>query len=396
MCVNPILIPNPNFGLKSIGHNYMKDCTSKYIPVPCGHCPECIAIRQMGIVQRMNVEYKFNHLLFIMCSYRPKMLPVLELSNGWRIPYADWKDLQNAFKRLRKRNAFGRPFRYLAVCERGERGHRPHFHIILILKKYSSDDSFTPINLQALVFKEFLADWKRNTATRVRPRDGALVPDNWHPHYEPLLEYHRAVSRSGVKSNYSVEYIRPLSLFSTEDAVSFYISKYVMKSDKFTEDLRSALELNLEEDYFKEVWSIVGPKCRWSHGFGVDGWPQDVPYIEKDVDFETGECTELLKFRKRTVPSKDALQYVHRLVSVSSSGDSPKFLAENGAVYPLSRYYYHFGDIIDEQLAARFFRGSEKEANDGVIFSDLTPEKVERSQERYKKQLSLIHNNSQL
>lgn len=391
MCTNPTLIRNPNFGLGHIGLNYMKDCSSMYLRVPCGHCPECIAVRQMGIVQRMNLEYKFNHLFFIMCSYRPKMLPVMQLSNGWRIPYADWTDLQNAFKRLRKRNAFGRPFRYLAVSERGEHGHRPHFHIILILKKLSSDDSYTPFNLQATVFKEFLSDWKRNVATRVRPSDGRIVPDNWHPDYKPLLEYHRAVSRHGVKSNYTVEYIRPLSVFTTEDAVSFYISKYVMKSDKFTESLRSALELNLEEDYFKEVWRKVGPKCRWSHGFGVNGWPQEVTV--PGINYDTGE-TEIKKVL--TVPDPEALSFVHSVVRKSSSGESPKYLAENGATYPLSRYYYRFGEIIDPALADTFFRGSEKERNNSVVFFDKTPDQIDEVHRKFIKNQSLIHNNSKL
>lgn len=394
MCISPQLIRNPNVGLGDIGLNYLKDCTSAYIRVPCGHCPECIQVRQMGIVQRMNVEYKYNHLLFIMCSYKPGMLPVLELSNGWKIPYADWKDLQNAFKRLRKRNAFGRPFRYLAVSERGERGHRPHFHIILILKKLDSDDKYTPFSLQQIVFKEFLSEWKRNVATRVRPSDGRIVPDNWHPDYKPLLEYHRIFTRHGWKSNYTVEYIRPLSVFSTEDAVSFYITKYISKHDTFTEKLRSALELNLEEDYFKEVWNIVKPRCRWSHGFGVNGWPQLILLDDPKIDYVTGEMS--IQSVVKTVPDESALSYIHDIVSKGTSSDSPKFLADNGAVYPLSRYYYRFGEIIDRSLADKFFRGSLKEKYDGMSFFDKSIDQICKSNDHFEKNVQLIKSNSRL
>lgn len=400
MCTNPTLIRNPNFGLSHIGLNYMKDCSSKYLRVPCGHCPECIAVRQMSIVQRMNLEFKFNHLLFVMLSYRNEMLPTVVTSEGWKLHYADWHDLDSMFKRLRKRNAFGRPFRYLAVSEFGEMGHRPHFHIILILKKLPDDDQFTPMNLRSLVFDRVLAEWRRNVARRTLKKDsknglrhaGDLVPDNVHPDYRPLLEYHRRVTRFGVEANYTVEYIRPLSIFSTEDAVSFYISKYVMKADPWVNRLRIALELNHDEDEFKEIWRLVAPKCKWSLGFGVNGWPKPFPY--QHVDYDTGEIEDRVKYVSS--PDPEALQFVHSIVEKSVPNGSPQYLAENGAVYPLSRYYYRFGDIIDPDLAKRFFLGSEKERNNGVVFFDKSLDDVNRSYEQFNKNQSLIHNNSKL
>lgn len=399
MCTNPTLIRNPNFGLSHIGLNYMKDCSSQYLRVPCGHCPECIAVRQMGIVQRMNLEYKFNHLFFVMLSYRNEMLPTHVTSEGWKLHFADWRDLDAMFKRLRKRNAFGRPFRYLAVNEYGETGHRPHFHVILILKKLPNDDTYTPLNLRSLVFDRVLAEWRRNVARRVLKKDsksghyhaGDLVPDNVHPDYLPLLEYHRRITRHGVEANYTVEYIRPLSIFSTEDAVSFYISKYLMKSDPWVNRFRSALELNHDELEFKEVWDLIRPKCKWSLGFGVNGWPKEVE-LDK-INYDTGELTTR---KVVTVPDPEALQFVHSIVEKSVPNGSPQYLAENGASYPLCRYYYRFGEIIDAALAARFFLGSEKERNNGVVFFDKSLDDVNRSYEQFNKNQSLIHNNSKL
>lgn len=394
MCISPTRILNPNFGLKDVGLNYLKDCSSKYLNVPCGHCPECIAVRQMGIVQRLNLEYKFNHLLFVMLSYKNQALPVHTTSKGWKIPYASWKDLQDMFKRLRKRNAFGRGFRYLAVNEFGERGHRPHFHVILILEKFKDDDFFTPTNLRDLVFKEVLSEWKRNVATRVIRKDGKyhkvgdIVPDNVHPRYVNLLEYHRKVTRSQVQSNYTVEYIRPLSLFSTEDAVSFYVSKYVMKADPWVEKLRSAIELNHDDHEFIEIWNLVKPRCRWSHGFGVNGWPWPV----LDVDKDTGEMV----YKIRTLPDNNAIDFLHESVKMSLSNKSPQYLAENGAVYPLARYYYRFGDIISPDLAERFFEASGRKETEGVVYFDKSPDDIIVVQEQFNKVQCLIHQNSQL
>lgn len=112
---------------------FMKDCESQYIEVPCGHCPQCIANRQMQFVQRVQMEELANHLFFCSLTYNNDSLPQVCTSTGYTIRYADVTDVQNMFKRLRKRNAFGRPFRYFGVSELGSKRGRPHpfsYHIL--------------------------------------------------------------------------------------------------------------------------------------------------------------------------------------------------------------------------------------------------------------------------
>lgn len=125
MCISPIRIKNPNLGL--VGPNaQFKDTVSHYINVPCGVCHECVSHRQMQMVQRLQVEALVNHLFFCTLTYNDEMMPVITTSTGFDIRYADVRDVQNMFKRLRKKNAFGRPFRYLAVSELGSKRGRPH------------------------------------------------------------------------------------------------------------------------------------------------------------------------------------------------------------------------------------------------------------------------------
>lgn len=126
MCSNPQTIPNPNFGLQDKGLGFMKDCVSKYILVPCGHCRECIANKQMQLVQRVQMEELENHIFFASITYNNEMLPYCLCSNGRQIRFADKRDVQSMMKRLRKSNVFGRPFRYLAVSELGASKGRPH------------------------------------------------------------------------------------------------------------------------------------------------------------------------------------------------------------------------------------------------------------------------------
>ena len=53
MCLSPVMIPNPYAGAKVDSDvRKLKDCTSAYIPVPCGHCSECIHTAQMSLMQR--------------------------------------------------------------------------------------------------------------------------------------------------------------------------------------------------------------------------------------------------------------------------------------------------------------------------------------------------------
>lgn len=124
MCISPIRIRNPNFGINNVGTKY-KDTVSAFINVPCGHCSECVSVRQMGYVQRLQLESVKNHMFFCTLTYNNESMPYLSV-NGRNIRYADVSDVQKMIKRLRKSNVFGRPFRYFGVSELGSLKGRPH------------------------------------------------------------------------------------------------------------------------------------------------------------------------------------------------------------------------------------------------------------------------------
>lgn len=125
MCISPVSIENPNFG-RHDRFAFMKDTVSRRINVPCGVCPECVQHRQLQFVQRLQMEELVNHLFFCTLTYNNDCLPNVGTSTGYSIRYADVSDVQNMMKRLRKRNAFGRPFRYFGVSELGSKRGRPH------------------------------------------------------------------------------------------------------------------------------------------------------------------------------------------------------------------------------------------------------------------------------
>lgn len=149
MCTSPTLIKNPNFGRKD-KLAYVVDTVSQYIPVPCGHCGECIRKKATDVLQRAQLEELFGWPFFISLSYSPEGLPHYQCSNGYQIPYADVSDVQYMLKRLRNSNALTRKFRYYAVTELGSKKGRPHVHILMFLERYPEDHPLLRITWRRL------------------------------------------------------------------------------------------------------------------------------------------------------------------------------------------------------------------------------------------------------
>ena len=80
MCIRPILIENPYYGLKNVGLNRFHDCTSRFIKVPCNNCPSCIALRQNYFIQRTQMESLDNHLFMLTLTYKTSSIPRFEVS----------------------------------------------------------------------------------------------------------------------------------------------------------------------------------------------------------------------------------------------------------------------------------------------------------------------------
>jgi len=120
MCVTPYIATNKE---------------GQLIPVPCGHCFECLKQWSKDWRFRLNQERK-NCVasLYLTLTYNPEHLPVAfnDETNGWQ-SYVDKRELQNFFKRMRK-NCPQLKFRYFAVGEYGgsKKGarNRAHYHVL--------------------------------------------------------------------------------------------------------------------------------------------------------------------------------------------------------------------------------------------------------------------------
>lgn len=340
MCISPVRIPNPNAGMSGMKSTLMKDTTSKYINVPCGVCPECIAVRQMNFVQRIQMEALVNHLFFVTLTYNNDSLPIVTTSTGYDIRYADVQDVQRMFKRLRKSKALPRPFRYFGVSELGSEKGRPHFHFIILLPKEKTDSLSDCINMESVIFRAILHEWRRNYGS------------SRNPDYKPLCTYVRKLIRGKIRTNYDCHYVNPILSDGQEADVGFYVLKYMMKPSKRVQRLQQALHMNLDPEEYEDVWKVVRPRHFESEAFGL------------------GQV--VLDEKRRYLIHPDVLSYLRNCVQRSKGNfPSPRFFSPvNGNSFPLARYYQHFSEIYSYSDALDFYYLDKNGRADNVVIPD--------------------------
>lgn len=318
-CDCPTLIKNPYYKKNpSEGLNFLHDCTSLYMRVPCGHCPSCIATKQMYLLQRFYMQSMNSYVFFSTFTYDDAHLPSLEV-NGFNIRYADFTHFVHMVKRLRKYNSFTRPFTYFAVSELGEKRARPHFHCLWFLPKFDSDDSSTPYFLEDLLYKVLRDSWCVN------------IGSNRSPIYEPLFTFRSIVRYGKVFSNFDLHFVRPSLGTLTSDSVAFYVMKYILKSSSHERKLQQALRLNLEPSEYLDIWNKVKSRSQSSLRFGYG-----------------------MNLVNLKLPLPCVLNYIKDCIKKTPLGSPyPMFFSPlDGSSYPLSPFYqsrsifYSFDDAL--------------------------------------------------
>lgn len=284
--------------------------------IPCGVCPECIRNKQLGYVQRFIMESQYNHVFMASLTYNNQMLPVYTCSNGYKIRYASYEDLNGVIRRLRNNNMFPRPFRYFAVSELGSKRGRPHFHICFFLPKYKGDTFEDCLRMESEMFNILKDSWARNVGLSKK-----------YPTWKPLFTYKRIITRHGIRSNYDLHYINPRFSANGAEDVGWYVLKYMLKPSDRARRLQQALRLNLEPAEYNEVWNIVKPRIFKSLDFGLSRIPQVSSFLRLNVD-----------------------KFINDL-------PYPTFVSPtDGKVLPLSRFYRSKGQILDSETYLRFMK----------------------------------------
>lgn len=342
MCLQPFSIKNPNYGLSKVGLNYLKDCDSQYISIPCGHCPECIAVRQMYLVQRVQMESMKNYIFFVTLTYDNKHLPVVTTSTGFDIRYFDIRDLQLLFKDLRNHHSFPRPFRYFAVSELGSKKGRPHAHILFFVPKFKVDGPEVPENFEKCIYDAVKLSWRKNVGTRK------------HPVYEPRFTHVSRWIGGQLKSNYDCHLVRPNRTLDYSSSVAFYCLKYMLKPSDRAVRLQQALRLNLSDDEYNDIWKLVKPRYICSKGFGLNG-----TRVGHTLFFDN----DLLKVLHDNIDSSDkTLGYpLYRNPATGQSFPLAPYFRRNSSIFTLSQAHdLYFNKVERPELDPLNFSAKKK------------------------------------
>lgn len=343
MCLNPLLIDNLNYGRFSSDPRFttIKDTLNHKIYVGCGHCPSCIALKQDYFIQRFQMESLNNDLWTGMLSYCNAALPTVQIGK-YTHRFADTRDVQLLVKRLRNDNVFDGPFKYWFISERGGLRHRPHWHFIISTPKIKNETLAQKLTREKKYFDAILANWYTNKGSRRKP---IKVPN---------LIY---VCKNG-HYNYDFHYCNPALTKDGNTDVAFYVSKYLLKDDNYTQRLRSALRLNLPDESFKYYWSLLKHKSLTSHFLGDVNDPDVWSYLQMCIDF-----------------------------SLNIRSPYPLFInPDTSQTFPLSPYYRK---ILSVDQAYLFALNSPEHVADRSFEVDL--HKLRKSHEKFTKIIERIN-----
>lgn len=280
MCLHPTLIKNPNKGLKN-KYSYLKDTTSDQIPVPCGHCSQCIFRRQMNLAQRVYIESLQSDIYFVTLTYNDN-IPVIDTPLG-PFKYPSYHDVRCFIKRLEKSKLLGPSFKYVFVSEYGTSRHRPHFHGLFFLPKLTGITAIQDnIHRQNALFWPIFNEWKRNIGSTRAPK------------YIPLCTYQ--YNNLTGKHNYDFQYLKPKLGTAPTSQVTFYITKYMTKFDKWFAKFLGKLFYNTPEGQFKELKSLIAPKTIYSKTLGIPESDIALKHIRKGIDISRHQHDGYFKF----------------------------------------------------------------------------------------------------
>lgn len=298
MCMAPIMIDNPNYNspVRDPVYHIIHPTKSKKIAVPCGRCASCIHLKQVYLIQRVQMEAINHDLFYGTLTYNQESLPIAEIGD-FRFAYPDFSDWQKMIKMVRKDYDF--TFKYMLVTEYGGKKHRPHFHFILSFPK-SGNSMAEKVSKAYQLFSIFLKYWRRNYGSTRSPI------------WKPLCTYVRKRIYGKEYYNYDLHYLDPYSSKDGIDGVSFYVTKYILKYDDWIDKFKSKLFFNLELKDYKIAWDLFRPRLLLSKGFGSPDDSDVRNHIKKGIDF-----------------------------AIAQPGNRfPFFISlQNGSTYPLSPYY---------------------------------------------------------
>ena len=323
MCINPIPIKNTNYGRDPSKYlHFLKDCTNTQILVPCGHCPECIAMQQMELVQRIQMEALKNWLFMGTLTYKNECMPRITTSQGYEYRYADIQDFSDMIKRLRKNNTFEYQFRTIYVSERGHIRGRPHFHCLLLFNKEDIGKNFEDAANFAEVHKwDLFNEWKK------------VTKKGRYSEYKNLCDYRESIRNGVLRKTYDFHFVDPRLTGGGITDCAFYVLKYMLKGGEWEKSVKGALYTNYEKEEADSYWNLIKSKQIHSKSFGLNG----------------GADWDIIEFLRQGIEQ-----------SKHTSKFAQYYAPEQILTFPLSHYYKNNALIYDLQDAIDFYNKQDR------------------------------------
>lgn len=222
------------------------------------------------------------------------------------------------------------------------------------------------MNLQKVMFDEVLKEWRKNVALNKKGK-----PDTFHPEFVPLCTYVRKYVRGRLRTNFDLHWVNPSSSSGGSADVCFYVMKYMMKPSNRAIRLQQALHLNLDEDEYEKIWSLVRPRHFESEslGYGVS----DVVSSENARLYHRvlEHLRSGVEMSKRPMPGQDPMPLY--------------FSPVDGHSAPLAKYYKRNPLVYDMQDFLTFFYASQADADNVIIPKDEHYSQVEKQVDDFDK-----------
>ena len=158
--------------------------------------------------------------------------------------------------------------------------------------------------------------------------------------------------------NFDLHYCDPWSSKKGLEDVAFYVSKYVLKYDSWTDRLKSKLFFNLPDDDYKVVWDLIRPRRLMSKGFGSPDSQKVADHINKGI----------------------------ALAISDRSAKYPYFISPvDGSTYPLSPYYASRYMRLDD-LEVFNSRNPSITGYDRMVDStpEYTPQEIAQKEQKFQ------------
>ena len=271
-----------------IGYDYLHDCFSKKLVVPCGVCPECLFLKQQYILQRVQLLCTDHAVFFGTLTYDNKHLPSITDSLGNIHYYVDSEHFYHMIHRIRYRDEIPEKTKILYVEEYGGKRHRPHIHFMLFYPLSDSLLSDSRLRQEFLdseedrLYRLFRKEWSINVGTRK------------FPIFENLYTYKCVKKHGKIYKNFDFHLVRKFSSDSIcpispdyenkdENDVAAYVTKYVLKFDEWFKKKKQYLYSVLPPDEYDRIIKLIRPKVTLSKHFGDD--EKYKPLVRKGIDY---------------------------------------------------------------------------------------------------------------